>query len=116
MYILITNQKIVCVYMRQKEIGVVEGMWGPLGAYQGFLPLRDHSSSLMLSRAESRGGEVKIKIMNYFAISMNFMERFLGSLFSWGTHPFFPLGYETALRVPDALFHSWKMATIIATS
>lgn len=100
---------------RQREIEVVKGMWGPLGAYQGFLLPRDHSSSLMLSRAESGGGEVK---KNYELFCNQY--EFHGKVFRESTFLKVPLifllGYETALRVPDALFHSWKMGTIIATS
>lgn len=48
--------------------------WGSLGAYQGGLPPRDQSTSLILSRTDSGGGKVQ-KIMKCSAISTNPMKR-----------------------------------------
>lgn len=84
---------------------MVKGMWGSLGAYRGILLPRDHSSSLILSRANSGGGEVQ---RNYELFCNQY--RSCGKVFRQSTFlgdpPIFfpPLGCKTALAVPDSFF------------
>lgn len=77
--------------MRDREIGVVRVCRGHLRAYQGFLPPRDHSSSLMLSRAESWGGEVK-KNYELFCSQYEFHGKVFRESTFLGDPPIFSLG------------------------
>lgn len=67
--------------------------WGSLGTYQGGLPPRDQSTSLILSRADSEGGEVQ-KIMKCFAISINPMKRLQAVCFLGGSTNFSSTGKQ----------------------